>query len=60
MVEFLLALGAPTNFPDDEPWATPLAWAVRRRYDQIAEMLKAAGTLGTLGGRTNRYCRSGV
>ena len=43
MVEFLLALGAPTNLPDDEPWATPLAWAVRRRYDQIAEMLKAAG-----------------
>src|SRR5262249_39052853 len=27
MVEFLLKRGAATNLPDDEPWATPLAWA---------------------------------
>ena len=27
---FLLGHGAPTNLPDDAPWATPLAWAERR------------------------------
>jgi hypothetical protein len=43
MVELLLACRAPTNLPDDEPWATPLAWAVRRGRGRIAGMLRAAG-----------------
>jgi len=43
MVEFLLARGAPTNLIDDEPWATPLAWALKRRHTQIAEILRAGG-----------------
>jgi ankyrin repeat protein len=43
MVEFLLSRGAPVNLPDDEPWATPLAWATRRGHSQIAEYLRAAG-----------------
>lgn len=30
MVKFLLQRGAATNLPDDQPWATPLAWA--RKY----------------------------
>src|SRR5262245_23611045 len=39
MVEFLIARGAPTNLPDEEPWATPLAWADRRGHSQIASIL---------------------
>jgi ankyrin repeat protein len=43
MVEFLLKRGAATNLPGDEPWATPLAWATRRGYGEIAELLKQHG-----------------
>jgi hypothetical protein len=43
MVELLLARGAPTNLPDDEVWATPLAWALRRDHAGIVDLLRAAG-----------------
>jgi ankyrin repeat protein len=43
MVEFLLSRGAPVNLPDDEPWATPLAWAERRGHQQVASILRAHG-----------------
>jgi hypothetical protein len=43
MVAFLLARGAPTALPDDEPWATPLAWALKRGHPHIADLLRAAG-----------------
>jgi ankyrin repeat protein len=43
MVELLLARGALPNLRDDEPWATPLAWASRRGHDGIAEILRRAG-----------------
>ena len=43
MVEFLLARGAPTNLPDDPPWATPLAWAERRGHAEVAEILRKHG-----------------
>jgi hypothetical protein len=43
MVEFLLSRGAPVKPPDDEPWATPLAWAERRGHQQIASILRAHG-----------------
>jgi len=41
MVEFLLSRGAPVILPDDEPWATALAWAERRGHQPIASMLRA-------------------
>jgi ankyrin repeat protein len=40
MVEFLLERGAATNLPDDEPWATPLAWA-RNSHMQISKRFSA-------------------
>jgi len=43
LVEFLLSRGAPVDLPDDEPWATPLGWAERRGYQQIASILRAHG-----------------
>ena len=43
MVELLLARGAPTSLPDDEAWATPLAWALKRGHVRIGDMLRAAG-----------------
>jgi ankyrin repeat protein len=43
MVEFLLKRGAATNLPDDEPWATPLAWATRSGKAEIVELLKQHG-----------------
>jgi ankyrin repeat protein len=43
MVEFLLERGAATNLPGDEPCATPLAWASRRGYGDIVELLKRHG-----------------
>ena len=43
MVDLLLSRGAPTHLPDDEPWATPLAWAMRRAHGAIAERLRQAG-----------------
>jgi ankyrin repeat protein len=39
MVEFLLKRGAATHLPDDEPWATPLAWARRLTLADIEEVL---------------------
>jgi ankyrin repeat protein len=45
MVEFLLKRGAATNLPDDEPWATPLAWARKLGLADIEEiLLKHAAT----------------
>jgi hypothetical protein len=43
LVELLLARGAPTHLPDDDPWATPLAWATRRKHARIVEILGTAG-----------------
>jgi ankyrin repeat protein len=43
MVEFLLSRGAPIDLPDDEPWATPLAWAERRGHEHVAAILRAHG-----------------
>jgi ankyrin repeat protein len=43
MVEFLLQHGAATNLPDDQPWATPLAWATRHGHGDIVELLKQHG-----------------
>jgi hypothetical protein len=43
MVELLLSRGSPTRLPDDEPWATPLAWATRRGHGDIASILRGAG-----------------
>ena len=40
MVEFLLKRGAATNLPDDEPWATPLAWARKLGLADIEEILR--------------------
>jgi ankyrin repeat protein len=40
MVEFLLERGAPPNLPDDPPWATAQAWAMRRGHQEIAELLE--------------------
>jgi ankyrin repeat protein len=42
-VEFLLSRGAPVALPDDEPWATPLAWAERRGHGDIAALLRSRG-----------------
>ncbi len=39
MVEFLLQRGAATHPPDDEPWATPLAWARKFGLADIEEIL---------------------
>lgn len=43
MVEFLLKRGARANLPDDEPWATPLAWARKLRLADIEEILRKHG-----------------
>jgi ankyrin repeat protein len=43
MIEFLLKLGAATNLPGDEPWATPLAWARKRGLKDIEQMLLKHG-----------------
>jgi ankyrin repeat protein len=43
MVEFLLTRGAATNLPDDEPWATPLAWARKLGLADIEEVLVKHG-----------------
>jgi ankyrin repeat protein len=39
MVEFLLKRGAATNLPDDQSWATPLAWARKRGLTDIEAIL---------------------
>jgi ankyrin repeat protein len=46
MVEFLLKRGAATNLPDDEPWATPLAWARKLGLADIEEVLLKHGATG--------------
>jgi ankyrin repeat protein len=46
MVEFLLERGAATNLPDDEPWATPLAWARKFGLADIEEILLKHGAAG--------------
>jgi ankyrin repeat protein len=46
MVEFLLERGAATNLPDDEPWATPLAWARKLGLADIEEILLKHGATG--------------
>ena len=43
MIEFLLKHGAITNLPNDEPWATPLAWARKRELGDIERMLLKHG-----------------
>ena len=43
MVEFLLKRGAATNLPDDEPWATPLAWARKLGLADLEEVLVKHG-----------------
>jgi ankyrin repeat protein len=43
MVEFLLKRGAATNLSDDEPWATPLAWARKLGLADIEEVLVKHG-----------------
>lgn len=40
MVQLLLQRGADANLPHDQPWATPLAWALRQGQPEIAELLK--------------------
>ena len=39
----LLERGARTNFPDDLPWATPLAWARKKGHAEVERMLLEAG-----------------
>jgi len=46
MVEFLLKRGAATNLPDDEPWATPLAWARKLGVADLEEILLKHGATG--------------
>jgi ankyrin repeat protein len=43
VVEFLLKRGAATNLPDDEPWATPLAWARKLGLADLEEILLKHG-----------------
>src|SRR6202035_3761703 len=43
MVEFLLKRGAATNLPDDEPWATPLAWARKLGLAEIDRFSSSTG-----------------
>jgi len=42
MVEFLLARGADVHRAG-MPWAAPLAWAVKKGHDAVADRLRAAG-----------------
>jgi ankyrin repeat protein len=46
MVEFLLERGAATNLSDDEPWATPLAWARKLGLADIEAILLKHGATG--------------
>ena len=46
MVEFLLKRGAATSLPDDEPWATPLAWARKLELAEIEKILLRHGARG--------------
>jgi hypothetical protein len=42
LVEFLLSSGADPNLAA-APWATPLAWARNKGYDEVANVLRAGG-----------------
>jgi len=42
LVEFLLARGADVHRAGT-PWATPLAWALKKGHDAVAARLRAAG-----------------
>jgi hypothetical protein len=46
MVEFLLKRGAAASLTDDEPWATPLAWARKLGLADIEEILLKHGATG--------------
>jgi hypothetical protein len=41
MVQFLMSRGASVVHPDDEPWATPIAWARRRNHPNLVSLLGA-------------------
>jgi ankyrin repeat protein len=41
LVRLFLDRGASATEPEAEPWATPLAWAEKKNYPHIAEMLCA-------------------
>jgi len=43
MVEFLLQRGAATSLPDDDPWATPLAWARKLKLADVEQILLKHG-----------------
>jgi hypothetical protein len=55
MVEFLLRRGACPTLADDPPWATPRAWATRRRHDDIVQLLRECETSGTPPARGTDY-----
>jgi len=46
MVAFLLKHGAHAHLPDDKPWATPLAWAIRHKQNDLVQLLTAARQAG--------------
>ena len=43
MIKLLFERGAATNLPDDESWATPLAWAQKRGAAEIEKILVEHG-----------------
>ena len=43
MAEVLIGRGALVEEPDAEPWATPLAWAVKMGYAAITALLREKG-----------------
>ena len=43
LVQLYLDRGADTLEPDADPWATPLAWAMKGGHAAIAELLRAHG-----------------
>jgi ankyrin repeat protein len=45
MVQYLLEQGADPNLPVSPSWAKPLAWANRRGYKEITDLLKATGAV---------------
>jgi ankyrin repeat protein len=43
LVRLYLKRGADAVESDAEPWATPLAWATKRRHQEIVQLLRSAG-----------------